>query len=61
MARTSTGFAEGHSHQYTEQVSSPNRSNQTSIINGHSHPIKRDDNGRAIRIGRTDNHTHKLK
>ena len=60
MARVDTAVENGHTHQYEQQVSSSGRATQTSIVNGHKHPISRDDNGRAISIGRVEGHIHKL-
>lgn len=62
MARKNTTTNQGHSHSYTDQVSSPNRSTQTSIDQDHDHKVVRDDAGRAIRIARagTPPHTHKI-
>lgn len=61
MARVTTSSVNGHTHKYTDVVGlNTTSANRTTVSNGHSHVIKRDKAGRAIRIERADDHTHSL-
>lgn len=62
MARVETGSRNGHVHKYTDKISGK-RATRTTIVDGHDHPVIRDDAGRAIRIGRSGDvpHSHPIK
>ena len=61
MARVKSGFKLGHQHTYTDKASSKNRATEASITQGHTHRVVRDDAGRALRLERSDGHTHNLR